>query len=97
METKIQIKDLANSAKLLSEFFEEFSDNQDTEIQDPDTQIKETQSNSGSKIKVAFYLSKEDHGALMEIYIKRLQAKIKTDKSQIVSEAIRLLYKKEMK
>ena len=48
------------------------------------------------KIKATYYLSEEDHGALTNMYIKRLQNKQKTDRSALVSEAIRLLYKKEM-
>lgn len=49
-----------------------------------------------AKIKATYYLSEEDHGALTDVYIKRLQNKQKTDRSALVSEAIRLLYKKEM-
>ena len=48
------------------------------------------------KIKATYYLSEEDHSALTNMYIKRLQNKQKTDRSALVSEAIRLLYKKEM-
>jgi hypothetical protein len=48
------------------------------------------------KIKATYYLSEEDHGALTDVYIKRLQNKQKTDRSALVSEAIRLLYRKEM-
>lgn len=51
---------------------------------------------SQAKIKVTYYLSEDDHGALTNVYIKRLQNKQKTDRSALVSEAIRLLYKKEM-
>ena len=51
---------------------------------------------SAAKIKVTYYLSEEDHGALTDVYIKRLKSKQKTDRSALVSEAIRLLYKKEI-
>jgi hypothetical protein len=51
---------------------------------------------ASQKIKATYYLSEEDHGALTNVYIKRLQNKQKTDRSALVSEAIRLLYKKEM-
>lgn len=52
---------------------------------------------SVAKIKATYYLSEEDHSALTGLYIKRLQNKQKTDRSALVSEAIRLLYKEEMK
>jgi hypothetical protein len=48
------------------------------------------------KIKVTYYLSEDDHSALTNVYIKRLQNRQKTDRSALVSEAIRLLYKKEI-
>ena len=50
----------------------------------------------GSKIKATYYLTEDDHSALTHVYIKRLQNKQKTDRSALISEAIRLLYKKEM-
>lgn len=62
----------------------------------PIVQQKSEQSAS-QKIKATYYLSEEDHGALTDVYIKRLQNKQKTDRSALVSEAIRLLYKQEMK
>ena len=49
------------------------------------------------KIKATYYLSEDDNQALTDIYIKRLQNKNKTDKSALIAEAIRLLYKREMK
>lgn len=49
-----------------------------------------------SKIKATYYLSQDDHAALTQVYIKRLQDRQKTDRSALVSEAIRLLYKQEM-
>lgn len=49
-----------------------------------------------SKIKATYYLTEDDHSALTHVYIKRLQNKQKTDRSALISEAIRLLYKKEM-
>jgi len=49
------------------------------------------------KIKATYYLSQEDNQALIDIYIKRLQSKNKTDKSALIAEAINLLYQKEMK
>lgn len=47
------------------------------------------------KIKVTYYLSDEDNNVLTDIYISRLQNKNKTDKSALIAEAIKLLYKKE--
>jgi hypothetical protein len=49
------------------------------------------------KIKATYYLTEADHGALTQVYIKRLQNKQKTDRSALISEAIRLLYSNEMK
>ena len=49
------------------------------------------------KIKATFYLSDADNQALTDMYIKRLQEKNKTDKSALIAEAIRLLYKREMR
>lgn len=49
------------------------------------------------KIKATYYLTKEDNKVLTDIYIKRLQADNKTDKSALISEAIKLLYKRECK
>lgn len=49
------------------------------------------------KIKATFYLSEEDNQLLTDMFIKRLQEKNKTDKSALMVEALRLLYKREMK
>ena len=54
------------------------------------------QTTGNSKIKATYYLTEDDHSALTHVYIKRLQNKQKTDRSALISEAIRLLYKKEM-
>lgn len=51
---------------------------------------------ASSKIKATYYLTEDDHSALTHVYIKRLQNKQKTDRSALISEAIRLLYKKEL-
>ena len=50
-----------------------------------------------SKVKATFYLSENDNQLLIDMFIKRLQVKNKTDKSALISEAIQLLYKREMK
>lgn len=47
------------------------------------------------KVKVTYYLTDEDNNALTDIYIKRLQSRQKTDKSALISEAIKLLYLRE--
>lgn len=57
---------------------------------------KAEQTTASSKIKATYYLTEDDHSALTHVYIKRLQNKQKTDRSALISEAIRLLYKKEM-
>ena len=57
---------------------------------------KSDQITGSSKIKATYYLTEDDHSALTHVYIKRLQNKQKTDRSALISEAIRLLYKKEM-
>lgn len=41
-------------------------------------------------------MSKEDEGMLNEIFIKKLREKNKTDRSALLCEGIRLLYKKEI-
>lgn len=52
---------------------------------------------NSKKIKATFYLSEEDNQLLTDMFIKRLQEKNKTDKSALMVEALRLLYKREMK
>lgn len=47
-------------------------------------------------VKVMHYLSYEVNKMLMSIYINRLQNDQKSTKSEIISEAIRLLHKREM-
>jgi hypothetical protein len=59
--------------------------------------VKKDEQHLGSqKIKATYYLSEDDHSALTNVYIRRLQNKQKTDRSALISEAIRLLYKKEI-
>ena len=58
---------------------------------------KEEALEGAKKIKVTFYLSEEDNQLLMDIFIKRLQQRNKTDKSALISEALHLFYKREMK
>lgn len=60
------------------------------------TEKKSSSAAASSKIKATYYLSEDDHSALTHVYIKRLQNKQKTDRSALISEAIRLLYKQEM-
>ncbi len=57
---------------------------------------EQQQEERAAKIKVTYYLSEDDHNALTDIYIKRLQHRMKVDKSSLISEAIQLLYKKEI-
>lgn len=48
------------------------------------------------KAKTTIYMSEEDERMLNEIFIKRLRGKNKTDRSALLCEGIRLLYKKEI-
>ncbi len=48
------------------------------------------------KSKATFYLTGEANTELTQVYIKYLQANQKIDKSALICEAIRLLYKQEM-
>ena len=57
---------------------------------------KEAHENA-KKIKVTFYLTEDDNQLLTDIFIKRLQQRNKTDKSALISEALHLFYKREMK
>lgn len=57
---------------------------------------KNFEQSANQKIKATYYLSEDDHSALTNVYIRRLQNKQKTDRSALISEAIRMLYKKEM-
>jgi hypothetical protein len=56
-----------------------------------------SKSSNTEKIKATYYLTAQEHQALMEIYIQRLQGNKKTDKSALIGEAIQLLYEKENK
>ncbi|MBA3954365.1 hypothetical protein H0X48_03555 [Candidatus Dependentiae bacterium] len=59
-------------------------------------EVKAVEEKASSKIKATYYLSEEDNRALTALYINRLQNNIKTDKSSLICEAIRLLYQKEL-
>lgn len=48
------------------------------------------------KAKTTIYMSEEDENMLNEIFIKRLRDKKKTDKSALLCEGIRLLYRMEV-
>lgn len=48
------------------------------------------------KAKTTVYMNEEDETMLNEIFIKRLRARRKTDKSALLCEGIRLLYEKEI-
>lgn len=49
------------------------------------------------KLKASYYLEVETEQRIMEIYMKRLKEGNRVRKSNIVDEAIELLYKKEFK
>ena len=49
------------------------------------------------KIKSSYYLEKETEERLVEIYIKRMKKGNRLRKSNLVDEAIKLLYEKEFK
>lgn len=81
-----------------------FSDYNDVQVEAESTPCVEHQQSCGpqavadrvgKKIKVTYYLSEEDHDALTEMYISRMQQKQKTDRSALVAQAIRLLYEQE--
>ena len=48
------------------------------------------------KAKATIYMSEEDEFFLNEVFIKRLRERNKTDKSTLLCEGIRLLYRKEI-
>jgi hypothetical protein len=47
------------------------------------------------KAKTTVYMTEEEETMLNELFIKRLREKRKTDKSALLCEGIRLLFKKE--
>ncbi len=47
------------------------------------------------KAKTTIYMNEEEETMLNELFIKRLRDKKKTDKSALLCEGIRLLFKKE--
>ena len=47
------------------------------------------------KAKTTVYMTEEEETLLNELFIKRLRARRKTDKSALLCEGIRLLYEKE--
>ncbi len=47
------------------------------------------------KAKTTVYMTEEEEMMLNELFIKRLRDKKKTDKSALLCEGIRLLFKKE--
>ena len=49
------------------------------------------------KLKASYYLEVETEQRIMEIYMKRLKAGNRVRKSNLVDEAIELLYKIEFK
>lgn len=48
------------------------------------------------KTKATLYMSEQDEKLLLEVFIKRLQSRKKTDRSALICEGIRLLYEKEI-
>jgi hypothetical protein len=48
------------------------------------------------KIKTTVYITEEDDRLLNEIFIKRLRERKKTDRSTLLCEGIKLLFKKEI-
>lgn len=48
------------------------------------------------KAKTTVYMTEEEETMLNELFIKRLREKRKTDKSALLCEGIRLLFKKEI-
>lgn len=58
--------------------------------------MKTDDSDIPKKVKTTVYMSEEDETYLNEVFIKRLRARNKTDKSTLFCEGIRLLYRKEV-
>ena len=56
--------------------------------------IRETE--SIKKAKTTVYMTEEEETMLNELFIKRLRAKRKTDKSALLCEGIRLLFEQEI-
>lgn len=52
--------------------------------------------NTPKKTKTTLYISLEDEQLLDEVFIKRIRDRNKTDRSTLLCEGIRLLYKKEL-
>lgn len=48
------------------------------------------------KAKTTVYMTEKEETMLNELFIKRLRAKTKTDKSGLLCEGIRLLFEKEI-
>lgn len=48
------------------------------------------------KTKTTVYIPENDEKLLDEIFIKRIRERNKTDRSSLLCEGIRLLYKKEL-
>lgn len=57
--------------------------------------MKTKEFESTKKAKATVYMTEEEETLLNEIFIKRLRDRRKTDKSALLCEGIRLLYKKE--
>ncbi len=53
--------------------------------------------NGFKKAKTTVYMSEDVETMLDEVYIKRLRAKNKTDRSTLLCEGIKLLYEKEIR
>ena len=48
------------------------------------------------KTKTTMYMSAEDQRLLDKVFIKRLRARNKTDRSALLCEGVRMLYEKEI-
>lgn len=54
------------------------------------------QDKNSKKLKTTVYLPEDIQELLDEVFIKRIRDRRKTDKSALLCEGIRLLYKKEL-
>ena len=58
--------------------------------------MSQQETETHKKFKTTVYMSEEDEKLLDEVFIKRLRERNKTDRSTLLCEGIRLLYKNEI-
>lgn len=81
-----------NLQKHLLEDNQETADHIDKEIIDK-LIVFESLHEKSDKIKATYYLGKQEHKMLTELYVDQLQRLGKSDRSSLICEAIRSLYR----